>query len=62
MAFISCLSTEKNATQQDTVNFVVDSGATNHLVTESMEKYLVNSKKVKHEIKVAKQGVSVQHM
>lgn len=60
VAFISSLCTEKNDILPDTVNFVVDSGATNHLVTQSMEKYLVNSKKVKHEIKFAKQGVSVE--
>lgn len=47
---------EANLHEMSVVNFIVDSGATNHLVTKEMDSFLIESRSVNQKIKVAKQG------
>lgn len=42
--------------KNDCVTFVVDSGATNHLVTGEIGGFLINTKSVNYKINVAKDG------
>lgn len=42
--------------KNDCVTFVVDSGATNHLVTGAIGSFLTNTKTVNYKINVAKAG------
>ncbi|KAK9730540.1 hypothetical protein QE152_g14417 [Popillia japonica] len=42
------------------IKFIIDSGATNHLITEDLQQSIVNERKVSHRIKVAKQGESME--
>lgn len=60
VAFITCLTNEKVECNGSMIKFVVDSGCTNHLVTEQYEKFLTCKQKVNHSIKVAKEGQCVK--
>lgn len=58
IAFLT--STASICSSNNNIPFVVDSGATNHLVTEDIDKFMFETKFVKYKIKVAKQGEMVE--
>lgn len=62
VSFISCLSNENviKKFNHNSFKFVVDSGCTNHLVTEQLGQFLVNKREVDHSINVAKAGECVK--
>lgn len=54
-----CLSTNSTGCDLGTIKFIVDSGATNHLITKNVGHYLINVKDIEHKITVAKRGETV---
>lgn len=62
VSFISYFSDGKtsNINEQNMFKFVVDSGCTNHLITEQLGQFLLDRKQVNHTIKVAKAGECVK--
>lgn len=58
---ISFLSTGSSlfVTNEDNISFVIDSGATNHLIRKDLCKFLQGSKNIEHKISVAKQGQTI---
>lgn len=62
ITFLSSEDCLENAVSSNTgsdMYFVVDSGATNHLITEKFGKYIQESNNVLHKINVAKQGQTI---
>lgn len=59
---IAFLTSEDTALSTDTstLKFIVDSGATNHLVNTHFGKYLTNVKQISHKIQVAKEGETIE--
>lgn len=62
--YISFLTTEcsLSASNDNQISFVIDSGATNHLVRENMSKFLKDVEDIEHKISVAKQGQTIMAM
>ena len=58
VSFISCFSDKM--INSNPFKFVIDSGCTNHLITEQLGQFLVNKKQVNHSIKVAKAGECIE--
>lgn len=60
VAFVTSNNMEcQKETNRCTIPFVIDSGATNRLITEKYGRYLTNTKKEEHKINVAKVNESI---